>query len=49
MQTVKAHLCVTDDHVQSYLESLRSRQFSDQTLLAYQRELMELQGALTEP
>ena len=49
MQTIKAHLCVTDDHVQSYLESLRSRQFSDQTLLAYQRELMELQGALTEP
>ena len=49
MQTVEAHLCVTDDYVQSYLESLRGRQFSDQTLLAYQRELKELKAALTEP
>ena len=48
MQTVEAPFCVTDDHVQGYLESLRSRQFSEQTLLAYQRELKELQGALKE-
>ncbi len=48
MQTVEATFCVTDDHVQGYLESLRSRQFSEQTLLAYQHELKELQGALKE-
>ena len=40
---------MTDDYVQSYLESLRGRQFSDQTLLAYQRKLKELKAALTEP
>lgn len=46
MQPAEASLCITDDQVQGYLKSLRGRQFSDQTLFAYQRELKELQQTL---
>lgn len=46
MQPAEASLCITDDQVQGYLKSLQGRQFSDQTLIAYQRELRELQQTL---
>ena len=46
MQPAEGSLCITDDQVQGYLKSLQGRQFSDQTLFAYQRELKELQQTL---
>jgi integrase/recombinase XerC len=38
--------CVTDTHIQGYIKSLLSRQVSEQTLVAYRRELKALQDAL---
>jgi integrase/recombinase XerC len=37
---------VTDTHIQGYIKSLLGRQVSEQTLVAYQRELKALQDAL---
>ena len=48
MQPAEASLHVTDDQVQGYLKGLQARQFSDQTLLAYQRELKQLQAVLSQ-
>lgn len=48
MRSVEASLRVTDDQVQGYLKSLQGRQFSDLTLLAYQRELKQLQAVLSQ-
>ena len=38
--------CVTDTHIQGYIKSLLGRQVSEQTLVAYRRELKAFQDAL---